>query len=234
MYKSDITRKVSVLLLFSLCLALLSGCGDTEQSGQQSEQQSSIAEQSSEAPVIADEQPVQQESGDTAQDDSQEEEVLSEWEELYERWQEGPCETEFSLGSEIYSVSAQRNWEADGEGVSVTYEFELDDAEKENAVKLMTQEEHKISNDVLKEDMTSDSVKLVVADDSGCVKEIGIPAAAEEGSPVYFVVYYLFPYKDKGDVRISFAGELAYEEWKELVELVDNGIKARPTPSSSY
>lgn len=230
MYKSDISRRVSILLLLGLCLTLLPSCGGTEPPQQQSGQQSSAAEQPSEAPVAESQQAEQQESADMAEDDLQEEEELSEWEELYERWQEGPCETELSLGNEIYSVSAQRHWGADGEGISVTYEFVLDDAEKEKAVELMTQEEHKISNNVLKADMTSDSVKFVVADDSGCVKEIGIPAAADEGNPVYFVVNYLFPYRDKGDVSISFAGELAYEEWKELAELADSGIKARPLP----
>ena len=50
----------------------------------------------------------------------------------------------------------------------------------------------------------------------------------DEKDPVYFTVSYLFPYRDRGDVRMSFAGELAYEDWKELMEIVNRGIAENP------
>lgn len=53
-------------------------------------------------------------------------------------------------------------------------------------------------------------------------------AAADENGPVYFTVSYLFPYKDRGDVRMSFAGELAYEDWKELMEIVNKSMAEKP------
>lgn len=153
---------------------------------------------------------------------------LSEWEKLYEQWQEKELETRLSFGKEIYSVSVERICGNDVEGISVAYNFLLRDAaDREEVLSLLSKEEHILTNNVLKAEMNN-SVTFCIVDDSGCIKEIGFPAAVDEKDPVYFTVSYLFPYRDRGDVRMSFAGELAYEDWKELMEIVNRGIAENP------
>lgn len=158
----------------------------------------------------------------------QQNEELSEWEKLYDQWQEKELETKLSFGKEIYSVSVGRRICGNGvEGISVTYNFLLRDEDREEALSLLSREEHILTNNVLKVEMNN-SVTFCIVDDSGCIKEIGFPAAVNENVPVYFTVSYLFPYRDRGDVRMSFAGELAYEDWKELMEIVNRGIAENP------
>lgn len=105
----------------------------------------------------------------------------------------------------------------------MTYAFSLYDTDREEALGLLTKEELILTNNVLKVDM-GNSASFCIVDDSGCIKEIGFPATADGTAPVYFTVSYLFPYRDKGDVRMSFVGELAQEDWKELMEIVDRGM----------
>lgn len=154
--------------------------------------------------------------------DSQQDDKLSEWEKLYEQWQGNELETKLSFGKEIYSVSVERRC-GDDEDNSLTYAFSLRDADREEILGLLTREEHILTNNVLKVDM-GNSASFCIVDDSGCIKEIGFPATADGTAPVYFTVSYLFPYRDKGDVRMSFAGELAHEDWKELMEIVNRGM----------
>lgn len=154
--------------------------------------------------------------------DAQQDAKRSEWEKLYEQWQENELETKLSFGKEIYSVSVERRC-GDDEGNSLAYVFFLRDADREEMLGLLTREEHILTNDVLKADM-GNSASFCIVDDSGCIKEIGFPAAADETAPVYFTVSYFFPYRDKGDVRMSFAGELAHEDWQELMQIVNRGM----------
>lgn len=151
----------------------------------------------------------------------------TEWEQLYDRWQEGACETAFSLGTEIYSVGVARRCGQDSGAIAITYQFSLDADEKEEAVRLLGEKERTVTNDVLKAVLPDNSITFTIADDSGCVKEVGIPAASEEGEPLYFTVSYLFPYRGQGDVRMSFAGELSYEEWQSLARIVEKGMASR-------
>ena len=209
----DVIKYKFIIILISFCMFLLTGCGSMADS-QQNE------EPGKEADLQQNEEP-----GKEA--DLQQNEELSEWEKLYDQWQEKELETKLSFGKEIYSVSVERRCGNDDEGIFMTYNFSLYDADREDALKLLTKEEHILTNNVLKAEM-SNSVTFCIADDSGCIKEIGFPAASNEASPVYFTVSYLFPYKDRGDVRMSFAGELAYEDWKELMEIVNKSIKEKP------
>lgn len=195
------TKKINIIILISLCIFLLMGCGSMVDP-QQNEESGKVA-------------------------DLQQNEELSEWEKLYDQWQGKELETKLSFGKEIYAVSVARRCGNDAEGIFITYNFSLHDADREDALKLLAKEEHIITNNVLKAEM-SNSVTFCIADDSGCVKEIGFPAAVDETGLVYFTVSYLFPYKDRGDVRMSFAGELAYEDWKELMEIVNKSIAERP------
>lgn len=154
--------------------------------------------------------------------DSQQSDESSEWEKLYEQWQENELEIKLSFGKEIYSVSVERRC-GDGEGNSLTYAFSLYDTDREEALGLLTKEELILTNNVLKVDM-GNSASFCIVDDSGCIKEIGFPATADGTDPVYFTVSYLFPYRDKGDVRMSFVGELAHEDWKELMGIVNRSM----------
>lgn len=190
----DITKNKYVMILISLCVILLTGCGSML---------------------------------DSQEADLQQNEELSEWEKLYDQWLGEELETKLSFGKEIYSVSVVRRCGNDDESIFMTYNFSLYDADREDALKLLAKEEHIITNNVLKAWM-SNSVTFCIADDSGCIKEISFPATADEASPVYFTVSYLFPYKDRGDVCMSFAGELAYEDWKELMEIVNKCIAEKP------
>lgn len=165
---------------------------------------------------------LQQTGGPEGETDPPQNSGLSEWEKLYEQWQESALETKLSFGKEIYSVSVERRC-GNGDGISLTYAFPLRDTDREEALGLLGREEHILTNNVLKTDM-GNSASLCVVDDSGCIKEIGIPAAADDPGPVYFTVSYLFPYRDKGDVRMSFAGELAHEDWENLMEIVNRGM----------
>lgn len=194
------TKNKYVIILIGLCMILLAGCGSVVD-----------AQQSEELGIEA---------------DLQQNEELSEWEKLYDQWQGKELETKLSFGKEIYSVSVVRRCGNEDEDIFMTYNFSLDNAGREDVLKILAKEEHIITNNVLKAPM-SDSVTFCIADDSGCIKEIGFPAADETG-PVYFTVSYLFPCRDRGDVRMSFAGELAYEDWKELMEIVNRSMAEKP------
>lgn len=195
------TKNKYVIILIGLCMILLAGCGSVVD-----------AQQSEELGIEA---------------DLQQNEELSEWEKLYDQWQGKELETKLSFGKEIYFVSVVRRCGNEVEDIFMTYNFSLDNADREDVLKILAKEEHIITNNVLKAQM-SDSVTFYIADDSGCIKEIGFPAAADETGPVYFTVSYLFPYRDRGDVRVSFAGELAYEDWKELMEIVNKSMAEKP------
>ncbi len=199
--KMYITKNKYIIILISLCMILLTGCGSMVD-----------PQQNEELGIEA---------------DLQQNEELSEWEKLYDQWQGKELETKLSFGKEIYSVSVVRRCGNEDENIFMTYNFSLDDAEREDVLKILAKEEHIVTNNVVKAWM-SNSVTFCITDDSGCVKEIGFPAEADETSPVYFAVSYLFPYKDRGDVRMSFAGELANEDWKELMGIVSKGIAEKP------
>ena len=204
-----ITKNKYVVILISLCMTILTGCSRMVDSQQNEE--------------VREETNLQQNEELVDEANPQQNEELSEWEKLYDQWQEKELETKLSFGEEIYSVSVVRRCGNDDEDIFMTYNFSLYDTDREDVLNLLTKEEHVITNNVIKADM-SNRVTFYISDDSGCVKEIGFAAAADEGEPVYFTVSYLFPYKDKGDVRMSFAGELAYEDWKELMEIVNKSI----------
>lgn len=220
-----ITKNRYLISLISLCMILLMGCSSKADPQQNAE--------------IGPETDIQQDEGFETELDLQkneepeaevnlhEDEELSEWEKLYEQWQENELETKLSFGKEIYSVSVVRRCGNDEEDIFVTYNFSLYDTDRENVLNLLTKEEHIITNNVLKAE-SGNNVTFYISDDSGCIKEIGFSAEADEDVPVYFRVAYLFPYKDKGDVRMSFAGELAYEDWKGLMEIVNKNIAERP------
>ena len=220
-----ITKNRYLISLISLCLILLIGCS-SKADPQQNEE-------------IGPETDIQQDGNFETEIDSRkdeefeteinlyEDEELSEWEKLYDQWQENELETELSFGKEIYSVSVVRRCGIDEEDIFMTYNFSLYDTDREDVLNLLTKEEHIITNNVLKAE-SGNSVTFYISDDSGCIKEIGFSAEADEDVPVYFRVAYLFPYKDKGDVRMSFAGELAYEEWTGLMEIVNKNIAERP------
>ena len=221
----NIAKNKYVVLFISLCMILLIGCSskaDPQQNGE-----------------IGPETDIQQDGNFETEIDSRkdeefeteinlyEDEELSEWEKLYDQWQENELETELSFGKEIYSVSVVRRCGIDEEDIFMTYNFSLYDTDREDVLNLLTKEEHIITNNVLKAE-SGNSVTFYISDDSGCIKEIGFSAEADEDVPVYFRVAYLFPYKDKGDVRMSFAGELAYEDWKGLMEIVNKNVAERP------
>lgn len=220
-----ITKNRYLISLISLCMILLMGCGSTADPQQNGE--------------IGPETDIQQDEGFETELDLQkkeepetevnlhEDEELSEWEKLYDQWQENELETKLSFGKEIYSVSVVRRCGNDEEDIFMTYNFSLYDTDREDVLNLLTKEEHIITNNVLKAE-SGNNVTFYISDDSGCIKEIGFSAEADEDVPVYFRVAYLFPYKDKGDVRMSFAGELAYEDWKGLMEIVNKNIAERP------
>ena len=208
-----IAKNRYIISLFSLCIILLMGCGSMSDSQQNEEFETEVDSQQS----------VELESELNLYENDE----FSVWEKLYEQWQEKELEIKLSFGEEIYSVSVMRRCGNDEEDISMTYNFSLYDADKEDVLTLLTKEEHIITNNVLKSDL-SNSVTFYISDDSGCIKEIGFDASADEDIPVYFRVSYLFPYKDKGDVRMSFAGELAYEDWKELMEIVNKSIAEKP------
>lgn len=219
----DITK--NKIILIGLCMILLTGCGSMVDLQQNEELVTEVdSQQNTEYETEAD---LQQNEELGEQADLQQNEELSEWEKLYDQWQGKELETKLSFGKEIYSVSVERRCGNDDEGIFMTYNFSLYDADREDTLSLLTKEEHIITNNVLKAEM-SNSVTFCIVDDSGCIKEIGFPTAADEASPVYFTVSYLFPYKDRGDVRMSFAGELAYEDWKELMEIVNKSIAEKP------
>ena len=205
LFAGDIIMNTTInkyaIILISLCMILLTGCG------------SMVDPQQNE------------ELGKEA--DLQQNEELSEWEKLYDQWQGKDLETKISFGKEIYSVSVVRRCGNESEDIFMTYNFSLDDTDREDALKILAKEEHIITNNVLKTQL-GDSVTFCIADDSGCIKEIGFPAAADETGPVYFTVSYLFPYRDRGDVRMSFAGELVYEDWKELMEIANRSMAEKP------
>ena len=209
----DITKKIYISILISLCMLLFTGCSRM------------VAPQQNEE--LVEEADSQQNEGLIEETNLQQNAELSEWEKMYEQWQEKELQTKLSFGKEIYSVSVVRRCGNDEEDIFMTYNFSLYDADREDVLNLLTKEEHIITNNVLKTTM-SNSVTLYISDDSGCIKEIGFAAAADEDGPVYFTVSYLFPYKDKGDVRMSFAGELAYGDWKELMEIVNKCIAEKP------
>lgn len=220
-----ITKNRYLISLISLCMILLMGCGSTADPQQNGE--------------IGLETDIPQDEGFETELDLQkneepetevnlhEDEELSEWEELYDQWQENELETKLSFGNEIYSVSVVRRSGKDEEDIFMTYNFSLYDADRDGVLNLLTKEEHIITNNVLKAE-SGNRVTFYISDDSGCIKEIGFAATADEDDPVYFTVAYLFPYKDKGDVRMSFAGELAYEDWEGLMEIVNKNIAERP------
>ena len=209
----NITKNQYTIILLSLYMLLLTGCGSTVDLQQNGE--------------LGKEVDLQQNEELGKEVDLQQNEELSEWEELYEQWQGKELETKLSFGEEIYSVSVVRRCGNEDEGIFMTYNFSLYDADREDALKLLTKEEHIITNNVLKADLNN-RVTFVISDDSGCIKEIGFAAVADEDDPVYFTVSYLFPHKDKGDVSMSFAGELAYEDWKGLMEIVNKCMAERP------
>lgn len=221
----DITKKIYISILISLCMLLFTGCSrmvDPQQNkgiGLETDAQQNEGLEIEANP----QQNAELESEDNLNDDAE----LNEWEKLYEQWQEKELETKLSFGEEIYSVSVVRRCGNDEEDIFMTYNFSLYDADREDVLNLLTKEEHTITNNVLKAE-PSNSVTFYISDDSGCIKEIGFSAAADEDIPVYFRVSYLFPYKDRGDVRMSFAGELAYEDWKELMEIVNKSIAEKP------
>ena len=221
----NIAKNKYVVLFISLCMILLIGCSskaDPQQNGE-----------------IGPETDIQQDEGFETELDLQkneepeaevnlhEDEELSEWEKLYDQWQENELETELSFGKEIYSVSVVRRCGIDEEDIFMTYNFSLYDADREDVLNILTKEEHIITNNVLKAE-SGNSVTFYISDDSGCIKEIGFAVATDEDEPVYFTVSYLFPHKDRGDVHMSFAGELTYEDWKELMEIVNKSIAERP------
>lgn len=207
----DTTKNKYILILVSLCMILFTGCGSMTYSQQNEE--------------LGKEDDLQQIEEVVEEADLQQNEELSEWEKLYEKWQGKELETKLSFGKEIYSVSVERR--CGNDDVFMTYNFSLYDADREEILNLLTKEEHIITNNVLKSVM-SNSVTFCIADDSGCIKEISFPATVDEASTVYFTVSYLFPYKDRGDVCMSFAGELAYEDWKELMEIVNKSMAEKP------
>ena len=207
----DITKNKYIIILIGLCMLLLTGCVSMTYPQQNEE--------------LGKEDNLQQIEEVVEEADVQQNEELSEWEKLYEKWQGKELETKLSFGKEIYSVSVVRR--CGNDDVFMTYNFSLYDADREDALKLLTKEEHIITNNVLKSVM-SNRVTFYISDDSGCIKEIGFPAAADEDVPVYFTVSYLFPHKDRGDVSMSFAGELAYEDWKELMEIVNKSMAEKP------
>ena len=209
----NITKNKYVVILISLCMLLFTGCSRI------------VAPQQNEE--LVEEADSQQNEGLIEEANLQQNEELSEWEKMYEQWQEKELQTKLSFGKEIYSVSVVRRCANDDEDIFMTYNFSLYDADREDVLNLLTKEEHIITNNVLKTTM-SNRVTLYISDDSGCIKEIGFAAAADENEPVYFTVSYLFPHKDKGDVRMSFAGELAYGDWKELMEIVNKCIAEKP------
>lgn len=221
----NIAKNKYVVLFISLCMILLIGCS-SKADPQQNEE-------------IGSETDIQQDGNFETEIDSRkdeefeteinlyEDEELSEWEKLYDQWQENELETELSFGKEIYSVSVVRRCGIDEEDIFMTYNFSLYDTDREDVLNLLTKEEHIITNNVLKAE-SGNSVTFYISDDSGCIKEIGFSAEADEDVPVYFRVAYLFPYKDKGDVRMSFAGELPYEDWEGLMEIVNKNIAERP------
>lgn len=219
----DITK--NKIILIGLCMILLAGCGSMADPQQNEEPGTEADSQQNEE--LGEEVDLQQNEEHGEETDLQQNEELSEWEKLYDQWQGKELGIKLSFGEEIYSVSVERRRGNDDEGIFITYNFSLYDADREDTLSLLTKKEHIITNNVLKAEM-SNSVTFCIADDSGCIKEIGFPAAADEASPVYFTVSYLFPYKDRGDVCMSFAGELAYEDWKELMEIVNKCIAEKP------
>ena len=221
--RMDITKNKYVVILISVCIILLMGCGSTVDTHQNKEVAEEVDSQQNEE--LAEEADLQQNEDVGEETGPQRYEELSEWEKLYEQWQEKELETKLSFGNEIYSVSVVRR--CGNDDIFMTYNFSLYDADREDVINLLTKEEHIVTNNVLRADL-SNRVTFYISDDSGCIKEIGFAAAVEEDSPVYFTVSYLFPYKDKGDVHMSFAGELAYEDWKELMEIVNKSIAEKP------
>lgn len=219
----DITK--NKIILIGLCMILLTGCGNMVDPQQNAGGGTEVDPQQNEE--LGEEVDPQQNEEHGEETDPQQNEELSEWEKLYDQRQGKELETKLSFGEEIYSVSVERRCGNDDEGIFITYNFSLYDADREDTLSLLTKKEHIITNNVLKAEM-SNSVTFCIADDSGCIKEIGFPAAADEASPVYFTVSYFFPYKDRGDVCMSLAGELEYEDWKELMEIVNKCIAEKP------
>ena len=209
----DIIKNKYIIILLSLCMTLLTSCG------------SMVGPQQNEE--LGKEVDPQQNVELGKEVNLQQNEELSEWEKLYDQWQGKELETKLSFGKEIYSVSVVRRCGNEDEGIYMTYNFSLYDTDREDVLKLLTKEEHIITNNVLKAEL-SNRVTFIISDDSGCIKEIGFAAVANEDDPVYFTVSYLFPHKDKGDVSMSFAGELAYEDWKEMMEIVNKSIAEKP------
>lgn len=201
-----------IIILISLCMFLLTGCGSMVVLQQNGELGKEVVTQQNEE--------LEKEA------ELQQNEELNEWEKLYEQWQGKELETKLSFGEVIYSVSVERRSGNYDEGIFMTYNFSLNNTEREDVLKLLTKEEHVVKNNVLKAEM-SNSVTFCIADDSGCIKEVGFPATTDETGSVYFTGSYLFPYKDKGDVCMSFAGELAYEDWQELMEIVNKCIEEK-------
>lgn len=221
----SIAKSRYIISLISLCMILLMGCGSTagpQQNGEIGPEADTQQNENFETEIGS-----QQDAELETEVHLNEYEELSEWEKLYEQWQENELETKLSFGKEIYSVSVVRRCGNDEEDIFVTYNFSLYDTDRENVLNLLTKEEHIITNNVLKAE-SGNNVTFYISDDSGCIKEIGFSAEADEDVPVYFRVAYLFPYKDKGDVRMSFAGELAYEDWKGLMEIVNKNVAQRP------
>ena len=221
----SIAKSRYIISLISLCMILLMGCGSTagpQQNGEIGPEADTQQNKNFETEIGS-----QQDAELESEVHLNEYEELSEWEELYDQWQENELETKLSFGKEIYSVSVVRRCGNDEEDIFVTYNFSLYDADRDDVLNLLTKEEHIITNNVLKAE-SGNRVTFYISDDSGCIKEIGFAATADEDDPVYFTVAYLFPYKDKGDVRMSFAGELAYEDWEGLMEIVNKNIAERP------
>lgn len=221
----DIKKNKNVIIIISLCMFLLTACGSMVVMQQNEELGKEVVTQQNEG--LEKETEFKQNEGLEKEADLQQNEELNEWEKLYDQWQGKELETKLSFGKEIYSVSVVRRSGNDDEGIYMTYNFSLTDTEREDVLNLLTKEERVITNNALKA-LMSNSVTFCIADDSGCIKEIGLSAAADETGPVYFTVSYLFPYKDRGDVRMSFAGELEYEDWKELMEIVNKSIEEKP------
>ena len=220
-----ITKNRYLISLISLCMILLMGCSSKADPQQNAESGPETDIQQDEG--FETELDLQKNEEPETEVNLHEDEELSEWEKLYEQWQENELETKLSFGKEIYSVSVVRRCGNDEEDIFVTYNFSLYDADRDDVLNLLTKEEHIITNNVLKAE-SGNRVTFYISDDSGCIKEIGFAATADEDDPVYFTVAYLFPYKDKGDVRMSFAGELAYEDWEGLMEIVNKNIAERP------
>lgn len=219
----DITK--NKIISIGLCMIMLTGCGSMVDPQQNAGLGEEVDPQQNED--LGEEVDLQQNVGLGEEADLQQNEELSEWEKLYDQWQGKELESKLSFGKEIYSVSVERRCGNDDEGIFMTYNFSLYDTDREDTLSLLTKEEYIITNNVLKAEM-SNSVTFCIADDSGCIKEIGFPTAADEASPVYFTVSYLFPYKGRGDVCMNFAGELGYEDWKELMEIVNKCIAEKP------